>query len=41
MIEVMAVAPHPDDVEFGCGGILFKLNKDSTISLCYVILVLI
>lgn len=28
MIEVMAVAPHPDDVEFGCGGILFKLNKE-------------
>ena len=27
MIEVMAVAPHPDDVEFGCGGILFKLNS--------------
>ena len=28
MIEVVAVAPHPDDVEFGCGGVLCKLDKE-------------
>ena len=26
-IDVMAFAPHPDDVEMGCGGTLIKLKK--------------
>jgi N-acetylglucosamine malate deacetylase 1 len=26
-IDVLAFGPHPDDVEMGCGGLLFKLKK--------------
>jgi len=26
-IDVLAFAPHPDDAEMGCGGLLFKLKK--------------
>ncbi len=29
-IDVLAFAPHPDDAEMGCGGLLLKLKK-----LCY------
>ena len=25
--DVLAFGPHPDDVEMGCGGLLFKLKK--------------
>lgn len=26
-IDMLAFAPHPDDAEMGCGGLLFKLKK--------------
>ena len=28
-MNVMAIGAHPDDVEFGCGGTLFKHKSDS------------
>ena len=27
MVDVLALGSHPDDIEFGCGGILIKLAK--------------
>lgn len=26
-LNVLAIGPHPDDIEFGCGGTLIKLSK--------------
>jgi len=30
-MKVMAIGAHPDDIEFGCGGVLLKHNKNSDI----------
>ncbi len=27
MLRILAIGPHPDDIEFGCGGTLLKLSK--------------
>ncbi|PIS46878.1 MAG: GlcNAc-PI de-N-acetylase [Elusimicrobia bacterium CG08_land_8_20_14_0_20_51_18] len=27
MKKILAIGPHPDDMEFGCGGTLYKLSK--------------
>ncbi|MEA3307431.1 MAG: PIG-L deacetylase family protein [Elusimicrobiota bacterium] len=27
-MKILAIGAHPDDIEFGCGGILYKLFKD-------------
>lgn len=27
MKKILAIGPHPDDLEFGCGGTLYKLSK--------------
>jgi LmbE family N-acetylglucosaminyl deacetylase len=27
-VKILAIGAHPDDIEFGCGGILYKLFKD-------------
>lgn len=26
--HIMAFGPHPDDIEVGCGGVLWQANKD-------------
>jgi LmbE family N-acetylglucosaminyl deacetylase len=26
-MNILAIGPHPDDIEFGCGGTLFKYNQ--------------
>ncbi|MBU2530484.1 MAG: PIG-L family deacetylase [Elusimicrobia bacterium] len=28
MMKILAIGAHPDDIEFGCGGILYKMFKD-------------
>ena len=27
MLNILAIGAHPDDVELGCGGLLFKTSK--------------
>ncbi|MFC2061579.1 PIG-L deacetylase family protein [Elusimicrobiota bacterium] len=31
--NILAIGPHPDDIEFGCGGTLLKLTEDYNIHL--------